>query len=93
VNADLKVLSQTVMLTDINDDATTLANLSERLFDCNISPYYLHSLHLVHGASHFDIDQTKALSIYHELQAILPGFLIPKLVREIPGEPSKILIN
>ncbi|MCS5593090.1 MAG: EF-P beta-lysylation protein EpmB [Porticoccaceae bacterium] len=93
VDAGLKVLNQTVLLKGINDDANTLANLSERLFECNITPYYLHLLDPVQGASHFDVDRNTALKIYRQLQAIVPGFLLPKLAQEIPGEPSKTLIN
>jgi L-lysine 2,3-aminomutase len=92
LDAGLKVLNQTVLLKDINDSATTLNTLSERLFDCDVSPYYLHLLDPVQGASHFDIDPEQAGEIYRELQAMLPGFLLPKLVREIPGELSKTII-
>jgi len=92
LDAGIKVLNQTVLLKDINDNAVTLNALSERLFDCGITPYYLHLLDPVQGASHFDIEEAQALKIYRELQAMLPGFLLPKLVREIPGERSKTIV-
>jgi EF-P beta-lysylation protein EpmB len=92
LDAGIKVFNQTVLLKGINDSAITLNALSERLFDCGVSPYYLHLLDPVQGASHFDIDPEQAGKIYRELQATLPGFLLPKLVREIPGELSKTIV-
>jgi len=56
-------------------------NWKRELSDCNIGPYYLHLLVPAQCASHFEVDQTKALNIYHQLQAILPSFLLPKLAR------------
>ena len=92
LDVGIKVLNQTVLLKGINDSSTILSALSERLFDCGVSPYYLHLLDPVQGASHFDIDPEQAGKIYRELQAMLPGFLLPKLVREIPGERSKTIV-
>ncbi len=92
LDAGIKVFNQTVLLKGINDSSITLNALSERLFDCGVSPYYLHLLDPVQGASHFDIDPEQAGKIYRELQSMLPGFLLPKLVREIPGEVSKTIV-
>ncbi len=91
-NSGIKVLNQTVLLRGINDSAACLAELSETLYDCDVMPYYLHLLDPVAGASHFDIDENMARKIYADLQANLPGFLVPKLVREIPGKPSKTIV-
>ena len=92
-DAGMQVLNQSVLLREINDSAVTLAELSERLFDCGVSPYYLHLCDPVAGAQHFDLDDSVAKQIYAELQCLLPGFLVPKLVREIPSRQSKTLIN
>ena len=89
----IRVMNQTVLLRDVNDDAEVLRQLSERLFDIGVTPYYLHLLDRVQGAEHFDIAQQRVLQIYAELQSNLPGFLVPKLVREVPGEESKTLIQ
>ncbi len=88
----IKVLNQSVLLRGINDSAACLAELSEKLFDCDVMPYYLHLFDPVAGASHFDIEDSHAKKIYADLQAILPGFLVPKLVREIPNKKSKTTI-
>lgn len=85
----ITLLNQSVLLRGINDDAATLAALSERLFDARVLPYYLHQLDKVKGASHFAVTDADALTIAAQLRALLPGFLVPRLVREIAGEPSK----
>ncbi|SEL19736.1 L-lysine 2,3-aminomutase [Colwellia chukchiensis] len=91
--ARIALFNQSVMLKGVNDNANTLAELSERLFDIGIQPYYLHLFDKVQGVAHFDTPETVAKQITLELMAILPGFLMPKLVREIAGEASKTPIN
>ncbi|MCW4153726.1 EF-P beta-lysylation protein EpmB [Halomonas sp. 18H] len=87
--AGVTLLNQSVLLSGVNDSVTTLAELSERLFEADILPYYLHVLDPVEGAAHFDIDDDTARGLVAELRKTLPGFLMPRLVREIPGEASK----
>lgn len=89
----IPLFNQSVLLKNINDNAYTLAQLSEKLFDSGIQPYYLHLLDKVQGAAHFDIDEKNAITIYQQLMATLPGFLVPKMVREIAGEANKTPIN
>ena len=91
--ADVTLLNQAVLLRDINDSATAQAELSETLFDADILPYYLHLLDKVEGASHYDVSEESAKNIMAELLETLPGFLVPKLVREIGGQPSKTPID
>ncbi|MRI35441.1 EF-P beta-lysylation protein EpmB [Endozoicomonas sp. OPT23] len=87
------LLNQTVLLKGINDSADALANLSHKLFQADVLPYYLHLLDKVKGAAHFDISEQKAQNIVRELMAQCPGYLVPKLVREIAGEPGKTSIS
>ncbi|BFU61115.1 MULTISPECIES: EF-P beta-lysylation protein EpmB [Rodentibacter] len=89
--ANVTLLNQSVLLKGINDEAMILKNLSDKLFQIGILPYYLHLLDKVQGASHFFIDDTKAVSLYKELQSLTSGYLVPKLAREIAGEPNKTL--
>ncbi|NQY64310.1 MAG: EF-P beta-lysylation protein EpmB [Alteromonadaceae bacterium] len=91
--ARIPLFNQSVLLKSINDDANILAELSEVAFDAGIQPYYLHLLDQVQGAAHFDVKEHEAIKIVKELMAILPGFLMPKLVREIAGEANKTPIN
>ncbi|QNS14624.1 EF-P beta-lysylation protein EpmB [Mannheimia bovis] len=85
------LLNQSVMLKGVNDDAKTLKALSNKLFEYGILPYYLHLFDKVAGASHFYIEDEKAIAIYRELQKVTSGYLVPKLAREIAKEPNKTL--
>ncbi|MDR2214757.1 MAG: EF-P beta-lysylation protein EpmB [Nevskiaceae bacterium] len=84
------LLNQTVLLAGVNDDADTLASLSQRLFDCGVLPYYLHQLDHVAGAAHFEVPDARALELQAAVNARLPGYLVPKLVREVAGAPAKL---
>ena len=86
---NILVMNQAVLLKGVNDSAQTLVDLSHRLFDANILPYYLHVLDKVKGAHHFDLEAAKIDLIYKEVLASLPGYLVPKLVREIAGQQNK----
>jgi L-lysine 2,3-aminomutase len=66
--------------------------LSETLFEAGVLPYYLHLLDPVAGAAHFDVPEATARSLLGEIAALLPGYLVPRLVREIPGETSKTML-
>lgn len=85
----ITVLNQAVLLKGVNDSAEILNNLSLRLFDARVMPYYLHVLDKVKGAQHFDLRSSEIDHIYTDVLASLPGYLVPKLVREIAGEKNK----
>lgn len=85
----IMLLNQSVLLKGINNDAQTLAELSKRLFQMNVLPYYLHQLDKVAGAQHFEVPESDAKRILHDLMAKLPGYLVPKYVREVPGDAFK----
>ena len=87
--AGVTMLNQSVLLRGINDDAQTLAALSNALFDAGILPYYLHVLDKVQGAAHFYVSDEAARAIMRQLLPLVSGYLVPKLAREIGGEPSK----
>jgi L-lysine 2,3-aminomutase len=91
--ADVTVLNQAVLLSGINNEVATQVQLSETLFSAGILPYYLHLFDKVSGASHFDSCEKNALKIYRQMLKELPGFLVPKMVREIGGEASKTPIE
>lgn len=86
------LLNQSVLLRGVNDDAHTLVELSERLFDAGVLPYYLHMPDAVAGTAHFDVSGRRASALHRQLQARLPGYLVPRLVREVPGGRSKELV-
>jgi EF-P beta-lysylation protein EpmB len=87
------VLNQSVLLAGVNDSVETLAELSESLFAARVLPYYLHLLDKVQGAAHFEVDERRALSLHEALTARLPGYLVPRLVREVAGAPAKTAVR
>jgi len=86
------LLNQSVLLRGVNDSVPALAALSERLFAVGVLPYYLHMLDKVAGAAHFDTGETAARHLIGELRAELPGYLVPRLAREVPGARNKTII-
>lgn len=89
----IPLFNQSVLLKGINDNVNALSELSEKLFDNGIQPYYLHLFDKVQGVAHFDIEDNAAEQLIKNLMATLPGFLIPKVVREIAGEANKTPFN
>jgi L-lysine 2,3-aminomutase len=89
----ITLLNQSVLLAGVNDDAEVLARLSLRLFDAGVLPYYLHTLDPVSGAAHFAVPEERAQALAGQLAARLPGYLVPRLAREVPGAPSKIVLR
>lgn len=87
------LLNQSVLLKGVNDSAEILIALSEKLFSADILPYYLHVLDRVQGTAHFDVPREIAIQLHRAMQQKLPGFLVPKLVTEIAGEKSKMIIS
>lgn len=84
------LLNQAVLLRGVNDDARVLAELSDRLFQSRVLPYYLHQLDPVQGAAHFQVADDSARALLAALRERLPGYLVPRLVRELRGAPSKL---
>lgn len=87
------LLNQAVLLRDVNDNLNAQKQLGHSLFACGVLPYYLHVLDPVQGAAHFDVPDTEARQLWQQLQAELPGYLVPRLAREVPGKAGKTWIN
>lgn len=83
------LLNQSVLLRNVNDSLEALSNLSERLVENNVQPYYLHLLDRVQGASHFEVSRKEAIQLMQELRDQLSGYMVPKLVQEIAGKAAK----
>lgn len=88
--AGATLLNQSVLLRRVNDSTAALAELSEALAAAGVLPYYLNMLDPVAGAAHFDVPESEALALVEGLRALLPGYLVPRLVREVPGAPAKM---
>lgn len=88
-DAGVTLFNQSVLLRGVNDSVDVLARLSERLFAIGVLPYYLHQLDKVRGTAHFAVSDERARQLMEEVRAQLPGYLVPRLVREVAGETSK----
>lgn len=86
------LLNQAVLLKGVNDTSEVLCQLSARLFEAGILPYYLHLLDKVRGTAHFEVEEGRARQLINEMTYSLPGYLVPKLVREEPGAKSKVML-
>ena len=85
----ITLFNQSVLLKGVNDNIAALCELSEQLFSQGIIPYYLHLLDKAIGTGHFEVSETKAVALIKQAQATLPGYLVPKLVKEQAGARSK----
>ncbi len=92
-SAGVRIFNQSVLLNGVNDSATVLTQLSRQLFDYGVTPYYLHMLDPVAGSAGFEVDEVSALQIFEQTRNQLPGYLVPKLVRETPHEKAKTLVQ
>ncbi len=88
-NAGVTMLNQTVLLRGVNDNPESLIELSQRLLACRVLPYYLHQLDPVIGTSHFEVAKERGLALIAEMRAALPGYAVPRYVKELEGEPNK----
>jgi EF-P beta-lysylation protein EpmB len=88
--AGIIIFNQAVLLAGVNDSVEAQLALSRQLFAAGVVPYYLHLLDKVQGAAHFDVTLDRAQQIHSELVAALPGYMVPKLVREIAGANAKV---
>lgn len=89
-NAGATVLNQSVLLRGVNDSEDALCNLSEGLFACGVLPYYLHQLDRVAGTAHFEVEDARAIQLCEAMRSRLPGYLVPRLMREVAGAKSKL---
>jgi len=92
IDAGIPVLNQAVLLRGVNDCERELVNLCRTLINNRIQPYYLHQLDRVQGAQHFAVSDDRALQLIGQITKNLPGYAVPKLVREVSGEASKTMI-
>ncbi|MCU0758592.1 MAG: EF-P beta-lysylation protein EpmB [Steroidobacteraceae bacterium] len=91
-DAGATLLNQSVLLAGVNDDASVLAALSRRLHRAGVLPYYLHLPDAVAGTAHFDVPESRGRELIADLARELPGYLVPRLVREVPGRDAKTTI-
>jgi L-lysine 2,3-aminomutase len=88
-SAGVMLLNQSVLLRGVNDSAEALADLSRALIARGVLPYYLHQLDRVFGTAHFETDESRGRELVSDLRRKLPGYAVPRFVREIAGAPHK----
>ncbi len=92
-SAGSMVLNQSVLLKGINNDTRTLIQLSEKLFNIGVMPYYLNVLDRVSGSAHFEVSEPEAKQLIEKMMINTSGYLVPKLVRERADKPYKMPIK
>ncbi len=90
--AGVTLLNQSVLLRGVNDDAGILESLSCALVEAGVLPYYLHLPDRVRGTAHFDVEEARARELLSQLSGRVSGYLVPRLVREVPGAPAKMAV-
>ena len=89
----IPVLSQSVLMKGVNDNFDSLYNLFDYLIQYGVIPYYLHKLDHVKGSTHFKVNEKKGINLIKQLRETLPGYAVPRFVKEIYGEKCKTLIK
>lgn len=87
------LLNQSVLLAGVNDRAEILTELSQTLFSAGVLPYYIHLLDRVRGAAHFEVSEASGRALMDQVATRLPGYLVPRLMREAPGQPAKVALS
>lgn len=90
---NIRVMNQSVLLKGVNDDFASHRQLLETLHEHRVQAYYLHTLDPVKGTTHFMVSDEQALQLYEQLRQNLPGFMLPRLVRELAFAPYKTFLS
>lgn len=91
--AGVTLLNQSVLLARVNDRVEILTELSQTLFSAGVLPYYIHLLDRVRGAAHFEVNEATGRALMAQMAAALPGYLVPRLMREVAGQPAKVALS
>jgi lysine 2,3-aminomutase len=93
VDAGIPMLSQSVLLRGVNDDADTLAQLMRAFVECRIKPYYLHHTDLAPGTAHFRTTLREGQALMRALRGRVSGLAQPAYVLDIPGGHGKVPVG
>jgi lysine 2,3-aminomutase len=92
-NAGIPMISQTVLLKDINNSTAVLKRLFEELVALRVRPYYLHQCDPIQGSAHFRTPVATGQQIMRELHGRTSGFAIPMYMLDAPGGGGKVPIG
>ncbi len=90
---DMLLFNQSVMLRNINDNPGTQRELARRLIQNDVIPYYLHQLDRTEGTGHFEVSKQESKIIWTRMRETLPGYALPRYVKEVPGEKAKLSVT
>jgi lysine 2,3-aminomutase len=93
IDAGIPMLSQTVLLKGVNDDATVLADLMRAFVECRIKPYYLHHGDLAPGTSHLRTTIAAGQALMRALRGRVSGIAQPAYMLDIPGGAGKVPVG
>jgi EF-P beta-lysylation protein EpmB len=93
VRGGITVLNQAVLLRGVNDSVEAQVGLCEGLVELGVIPYYLHQLDRVAGAAHFEVSEETGKALIGQLRRRLPGYAVPRYVRETAGGEYKEIIE
>ena len=93
IDAGVPMVSQSVLLAGVNDDAETLAELMRAFVEARVKPYYLHHPDLAPGTSHFRVDIAHGRELMRRLRGRLSGLCQPTYMLDLPGGHGKAPIG
>src|SRR5579862_3710991 len=92
-DAGIPLGNQSVLLKRVNDDATVMTALVQKLLMCRVKPYYLYQCDLIAGSAHLRAGVSKGLEIMEQLRGHTTGYAVPQYVIDAPGGGGKVPIN
>lgn len=92
-DAGIPLGNQSVLLKDVNDDATVMRALMHKLLMCRVKPYYVYQCDLISGSAHLRTSVAKGLEIMETLRGHTTGYAVPQYVIDAPGGGGKVPVN
>jgi lysine 2,3-aminomutase len=92
-DAGIPLGNQSVLLKHVNDDATVMKALAQKLLMCRVKPYYLYQCDLISGSAHLRASVRKGIEIMQQLRGHTTGYAVPQYVIDAPGGGGKVPVN
>jgi lysine 2,3-aminomutase len=92
-DAGIPLGNQSVLLKHVNDDATVMKALVQKLLMCRVKPYYLYQCDLISGSAHLRTSVRKGIEIMQQLRGHTTGYAVPQYVIDAPGGGGKVPVN
>ncbi|HEU5397317.1 MAG TPA: KamA family radical SAM protein [Verrucomicrobiae bacterium] len=92
-DAGIPLGNQSVLLKNVNDDATVMKAHVQKLLMCRVKPYYLYQCDLISGSAHLRASVSKGLEIMEQLRGHTTGYAVPQYVIDAPGGGGKVPVN